>query len=222
MAGSNRKSSVHAPRNLNAEAWCPTVSGRGWNLLQPTPLDVHWPDIAESLAKQARFNGHTPGYFYSVAQHSILVADQLPLDYQLIGLLHDAHEAYIGDITSPVKTALTALASGWAIQRLADLADEAIFEAAGLIWPIDTEAFEALKEADLRMLATERRDLVGPTDHPWSGPPAAPYPFRIKPWPWAEAMQRWTERLHTLLPAAADQADPANHGGEDPNPYRVD
>jgi hypothetical protein len=80
------------------------------HLIDPFDLDatlVDIVDIAHSLARLCRYNGHTEGH-YSVARHSILVAGRLaatghPRDVQLAGLLHDAAEAYLGDMTSPLK-----------------------------------------------------------------------------------------------------------------------
>lgn len=71
--------------------------------VQPSEIDIF--DIAHSLANQCRFAGHVKT-FYSVAQHSVRVAKALPPDLQLVGLMHDAPEAYIGDIMGPLKNKL--------------------------------------------------------------------------------------------------------------------
>ena len=83
------------------EPWITTVSGIQFHFLDPQPDEIDIKDIAFSLSNQCRFNGHIP--FYSVAEHSIMVAKMLPKTKQLAGLLHDASEAYLADIPSPVK-----------------------------------------------------------------------------------------------------------------------
>lgn len=82
--------------------WILTRSGRKFDLARPTADMVDPADIAHSLSMQCRFNGHTSRY-YSVAQHSYLVADLVPAEDQLAGLLHDATEAYVGDLVRPLK-----------------------------------------------------------------------------------------------------------------------
>lgn len=95
-------------------AWQRMLSGRRLDLLDPTPMDIEVEDIAHGLAFVARWNGQTHGdYAYSVAEHSILVADiharlapNAPAKWQLAALLHDAPEYVIGDMISPVKAAV--------------------------------------------------------------------------------------------------------------------
>lgn len=106
---------VEAPRAARpARAWQRMLSGRRLNLLDPTPMDVEIGDIAHGLAFVARWNGQTHGdWAYSVAEHSLLVEEIFARDnpqaapgWRLAALLHDAPEYVIGDMISPVKSAL--------------------------------------------------------------------------------------------------------------------
>lgn len=83
------------------EPYIETVTGRKVHFLKPSPDEINIKDIAFSLSNQCRFNGHVQ--FYSVAEHSVMVAAMLQEKDQLAGLLHDAAEAYLSDIPSPVK-----------------------------------------------------------------------------------------------------------------------
>src|SRR5689334_10911717 len=86
------------------------VPGRGYNMttfsgepfwpLDPQPEDIRIVDIAHALSLQCRFNGHTK-FHYSVAQHSLIMSFNVPLQFALEALLHDAAEAYIGDLIRP-------------------------------------------------------------------------------------------------------------------------
>ncbi|MGS4945250.1 HD family hydrolase [Meridianimarinicoccus sp. RP-17] len=95
-------------------AWQRMLSGRRLDLLDPTPADIEVSDIAHGLAFVARWNGQTFGdYPYSVAEHSLLVEDifirivpNAPPKWRLAALLHDAPEYVIGDMISPVKSAV--------------------------------------------------------------------------------------------------------------------
>jgi 5'-nucleotidase len=97
-----------------ARAWQRMLSGRRLDLLDPSPLDVEIEDIAHGLAFVARWNGQTRGeHPYSVAEHSLLVeeifarlAPRPEPRWRLAALLHDAPEYVIGDMISPVKSAV--------------------------------------------------------------------------------------------------------------------
>jgi 5'-deoxynucleotidase YfbR-like HD superfamily hydrolase len=97
-------------------AWQRMLSGRRLDILNPSPLDVEIEDIAHGLARVARWNGQTRGgEIFSVAQHSVLVAEIFalldpgaPSRWRLFALLHDAPEYVIGDMISPFKAALGA------------------------------------------------------------------------------------------------------------------
>jgi len=105
-------------RNVNMatppRAWQRMLSGRRLDLLDPTPVDIEIDDIAHGLAFVARWNGQTKGDFaYSVAEHSLLVETlygrinpKAPVKWRLAALLHDAPEYVIGDMISPVKSAI--------------------------------------------------------------------------------------------------------------------
>ncbi len=95
-------------------AWQRMLSGRRLDLLDPTPLDIEVEDIAHGLSFVARWNGQTFGNFpYSVAEHSLLVEQIFSNSLKnpekkwcLAALLHDAPEYVIGDMISPVKSAI--------------------------------------------------------------------------------------------------------------------
>lgn len=78
-----------------------TFSGNFIDLFQMNVNDISIIDISYGLSNIARFSGQVP--FCSVAKHSIYVANILPEELRLSGLLHDASEAYVGDIISPIK-----------------------------------------------------------------------------------------------------------------------
>lgn len=87
--------------------WINTATGVAFHPLEPRAEDVSIEDIAHSLSHECRYTGHTAS-FYSVAEHSVLVAKGVAalggsLNDQRWGLLHDASEAYLSDISSPVK-----------------------------------------------------------------------------------------------------------------------
>jgi hypothetical protein len=109
-------------------------------------------DIARGLGHTCRFNGQC-AEFYSVAQHSILVAELVEDErLRLPALLHDAAEAYIGDIVTPIKMLLPFMF--WLERRI----QRQLWRHFGL--EVSAADWAAIKQADLRALATEKRDLL--------------------------------------------------------------
>jgi hypothetical protein len=129
--------------------WFITASGRRVHVLDPDPSLIHVDDIAHALAHVCRFGGHVRE-FYSVAQHSVLVSELVPEEHALLGLMHDATEAYLGDVIRPLKRLLPAYSEIEAIW------EAAIAQRFGL--PLDHPP--SIKKADVVALVTERRDLV--------------------------------------------------------------
>lgn len=79
-----------------------TYSGRKFNYETPTVEMICIEDVAHSLARHCRYNGHV-AHFYSVAEHCVILSHYVPEELALPALLHDAVEAYIGDIPAPFK-----------------------------------------------------------------------------------------------------------------------
>lgn len=82
--------------------WIQTFTGVEVYPFDPRPEDIRIEDIAHALSMQCRYAGHC-SQFYSVAEHSVRVAELLPREVQLWGLLHDASEAYLVDLPRPIK-----------------------------------------------------------------------------------------------------------------------
>ncbi len=186
-----------------APTWLPTTTGKRFEILAPTADMIDISDIATSLAKIPRWIGktHLP---YSVAQHSVWVSYRVTQLAAPFALLHDAHEAYVNDISSPLKAALRQVSRANGIER--DLLDEivepidaVIFRKFGLPWPVPPHIRIAVKYADMQALSTEKRDLCVP--HPdWAQVPLPPEDAApIKPLPWAKAHDQFMRRFAELF-----------------------
>lgn len=138
-------------KQLPMESAMTTVSGVQFTPFDPSSSDVRLQDIAHGLANLCRASGQTQ-FFYSVGLHSIYVSQDLAARghsrrRQLIGLLHDAQEAYISDLVSPVKAHLEEY------QHLEAGVEDAVWDAFGLE---PTEAdLAAVKESDRRLCRHE-------------------------------------------------------------------
>lgn len=144
-----------------SSAWIQTWSGVRFDLLDPRPEDVHVEDIVHALANVNRFTGHAR-WAYSVAEHSVNVAELVSPAHRKIALLHDATEAYVNDLAAPLKR-LPALAGYRDIERGVWQAIAARFDLPAAVPP-------EVKRADLVMLDIERRLLLGSPPAPWELP----------------------------------------------------
>lgn len=157
------------------DEWILTYSGIEFNVFNPSKEDINIIDIAHGLALKCRFNGQCDD-FYSVAEHSVrMVRWNLP-GPPLLKLMHDAAEAYLPDIPTPIKLKLANF------QEIEHNLLKIIFEKFNI--PLYNK--DEIQEADQIMLATEARDLMGnPTDWELTYPP---YQGEIiVPWRWKNA-----------------------------------
>lgn len=184
--------------------WIQTFTGRPWDLLEPKATDVVLDDLVQALAQLVRFTGHCIEP-YTVAEHSVRVARIVMASHpnrpqmHLAALLHDGHEAYLGDWSHPLKMTLRELGIDGVRKRLEEAHDHAIAEWAGLPSG-STFKMEPIKHADLVMLATERRDLMGPCPREW-GPLPEPLTETIKPWPHLTAAWQFEQLFMQLTDA---------------------
>lgn len=132
-----------------------TFSGRKIYVLNPDPNEIVIEDIAHALSLITRFGGHTTR-FYSVAQHSIYVSQICESRDALWGLLHDATEAYIGDIPKPIK----ALHEMESFKKAEDNLQKVIMQK----FQLDTGRPPNVKTADIRMLMAEKLQLMTNSD----------------------------------------------------------
>ena len=142
--------------NLNQHDFITTFTGKRVNVLALRPEDVCIEDIAHALSQLCRFTGHCRK-FYSVAEHSIHASWHVPAMYALEALLHDAAEAYVNDLSRPLKHHPN-LAGYLVAEQHVDRVVRGVF---GLPL-IDTEPFMSpcIKDVDNKLVITEARELL--------------------------------------------------------------
>jgi hypothetical protein len=162
-----------------------TWSGHAFDLLAPQPSQIFLCDIAISLERIPRFNAHTTIRTWSVAQHSLLVAnlvaevaialdDEPDPSLRLAALLHDAHEAYTGDITAPLKRAFEQLTGRSIVNDIAEPIQAAIHQRFSLPEELPSAWRRAIHHADMLALAIESAAFMGPHPRPWVPLPPVP------------------------------------------------
>ena len=131
-------------------------SGAVLDLLNPDPNAFTIVDIAHALGQICRFNGHTKT-FYSVAQHCVLCSKIVPEEHMLGALLHDAQEAFTGDMMTPLKALIPEF------KAIEINLEKVVLAKFGLDFPLHP----CIKEADIILLATEKRDLLKESTNEW-------------------------------------------------------
>jgi uncharacterized protein len=198
--------------------WMKTRSGRVFYPIDPRPEDIDIGDIAHALSFVCRFGGHVPR-FYSVAEHSVRVALAIEASgasslASFAGLLHDASEAYLGDVVWPLKRA-EGMAGYRAIEKNLERVIALRFGLPSSPTPNNVqvvggdEIARIVKHFDLVLLSTEKRDLMSEGDgidrqvddvareaaaEPWHSDHIAPLEERIEPWTSEQA--RWVLLKH--------------------------
>ncbi len=155
-----------------------TATGKFFDFDNPDDNIYSVSDVAHALSHICRFTGHTKT-FYSVAQHCVMASFIVPTHLRLAALLHDAAEAFIGDVSSPLKAMLPDY------KVIEARVERAIFKRFGVY---DMPYYKAVKDADMIMLATERRDLM---------------PYIAEEWDCLRGVEPLTECIHPWTPAKA-------------------
>lgn len=151
--------------------WICTFTGKKFYPFDADPDDICIEDIAHALSLICRFTGHCRE-FYSVAQHCCLAASYAPEGMRLWALLHDASEAYLTDISRPVKRYLPDYV------KHEKALEEVIAQRFDLCWPMPSE----VKLVDNAMLLTEARDLMPPGSVSAWNLQGEPYVNTVSPW----------------------------------------
>jgi len=186
------------PKDALSQIWMQTWTGKQFHFFDPAEREIDICDIARSLAMQPHFNGHLNRHF-SIAEHSVLVAQYLFHTYPdvfsfkeaLYALLHDAAEAYIGDMVLPLKRTMPDFQ---AVERIIQRAiiDKFIGRDPTQFKP---EVVQLLKEVDERILNDERHALIPPSSLVWNTSPQ-PLDVQIRGWDWEKAEQIFLQQFY--------------------------
>lgn len=168
---------------ITINCWIETYTGRNFWPLAPRVKDLDIEDIAHSLSNLCRYTGHTVS-FYSVAQHCVLASSYSK--FPRWALMHDAAEAYLGDLSKPVKRLVPQFSE--AEDRILEL----VAQKWGLEWPMPDE----VHVVDRRMFSTEWRDVRRSIRHTTY----EPYPDMIEPVGPGSAKGMFLERFGELFP----------------------
>ncbi|MDO8415536.1 MAG: hypothetical protein Q7S87_04930 [Agitococcus sp.] len=167
------------------------MAGGGYfNFLHPEKSTIRITDIAHALSNVCRFAGHTRE-FYSVAQHSVLCSLNCDESVQYEALMHDIAEYVLGDVTRPLKQIL---GDYKAIEKQVEAFLFPYFDLPIVLPPL-------VKDIDMIMLATEKRDLMPEHTHEWLDIyQRDPHPRKIRPWCPELAYNMFMSRFNEVSP----------------------
>jgi hypothetical protein len=178
----------------------PTIllhSGSYFDLLDPAGSTFTLGDIAHGLGNTCRFAGQCNS-FYSVAEHCWHASHLVPDNLRFAALMHDAAEAFIGDVTRPLKSLLPDYK---AIEKNIEAVIDEQFALGGLA------GHEIVKRADLQMLAAEQRQLMPAHADEWACLAGIDVPgINWRGWSPTEAAAQWLRRAGDLLGIAEVRA----------------
>lgn len=147
--------------------------------------------IATATSKLCRWTGHCLEFF-SVAQHCVFVSRNVPPEHALAGLMHDASEAFVGDVNRPLKWAMETASPGM-FAEIEDRMHVALAERYGFQFPFH----ESVHLADAVSIATEKRDILPKDGIPWLDMPE-PSPYQLRPLGPRGAYNLWMHRYEEL------------------------
>jgi hypothetical protein len=191
--------------------WMQSRSGRAIDMIRPRVEDICFREIADALSHLNRYAGHSEKPV-SAALHTLILFDAAEERDRAYALLHDAHAAYIGEVTTPAAEAIAEIAAERfaatavmnAIEALRKAHDAAIFAAAGVPEP-SAETRKRIRLAGRVATQTERRDFLAPSRKPWraeierAAPLRKRYRFRAPP----DVADELYARFKQYLPALA-------------------
>lgn len=160
--------------------WFETQTGRQFFILDPRPEDVRVEDVAQALGHKARFGGFYDEHvnFYSVAEHCLLMTEYAlkkrgasPHEALRV-LLHDASEAYTGDMLAPVKRSIPGF------KEIEDRVERVVMPALG----VPPGKCDLARELDERICVTERQQALKPSGNYWRNDNVEPLDVVLRFW----------------------------------------
>jgi 5'-deoxynucleotidase YfbR-like HD superfamily hydrolase len=164
------------------------TGGQFFDLLEPAKSEYDIDTIATALSNICRYTGHVTR-FYSVAEHSVLVSRIVPARFSLEGLLHDASEAFVGDVSSPLKKLLDRY------QEIEYNIQEDVARRFGLQFPFPEE----IHKADKQLYWAERKMIAPAVDALWHKEFRASRKVEPQGWTPKIAKKRFLARYNEIM-----------------------